>query len=384
MNQFRPSPAASTSTDVITSIPNSVTRDDSDIVEDTHEELALLAETPDVPACDECGTKWSGNLICSQCQSAFYCSKACQSAAWKHGGHKQNCAGMKADCERIGAEVVAAMKVEVDKKKSGDRTAKELFERLDAAGPYEAAMKIGLHDAMQHLFQLDCKQIRQRFAKVPCVYIYTPLIMSILFRGGRIEGRGEKSRRFKHMDGKRIKAYVESGLTRAFEDWFEASILIISFPFDDYIASTPGLAPIAYSAARNMISSWFMIWANKRASKAILAPNNTDIFRIRARVQFMAKLIRNALDIRRHVPDDRDPNGDLRCKLQVLGAMIQIRCRKLHRSQNCINDIDVNALLKPKGLEVKVQRIISIPIAEATIKKGSVLTNDEARLASAA
>ena len=44
----------------------------------------------DTPPCAHCGKEGAGELTCSRCKSASYCSKECQVADWKRG-HKLSC-----------------------------------------------------------------------------------------------------------------------------------------------------------------------------------------------------------------------------------------------------------------------------------------------------
>lgn len=48
------------------------------------------------PKCDHCGEAALHLRACSACKSVRFCSKACQVANWKQGGHKAECATLAA------------------------------------------------------------------------------------------------------------------------------------------------------------------------------------------------------------------------------------------------------------------------------------------------
>ena len=60
------------------------------------------------PTCDHCGEAALHLRACSACKSVRYCSKVCQVAAWKTGGHKAECATLAAARASRQARVVAA------------------------------------------------------------------------------------------------------------------------------------------------------------------------------------------------------------------------------------------------------------------------------------
>jgi hypothetical protein len=200
----------------------------------------------DIPECDS-AAKSSANS-CSRCQSAFYCTKECQKNAWKYGGHKQLCSGMKEQCARDAKRVVQALIL----RKKGDCIEMEqgdLLHVLDGAGAYKMAVKEGLHDALRQLFSHDAEHVKELFhgrgtahigGDAPAhVWAATRTVMCCVFRGKRAEGRAVKNTFFDYVDGQRIKAYVNSH-PEAFDLWFHASITTILLPFDSDIYRARG------------------------------------------------------------------------------------------------------------------------------------------------
>ena len=52
-------------------------------------------------ACAQCGKLASATQKCGQCQSVYYCSRLCQVAHWKQGGHKQECSKLVAAQDEV-------------------------------------------------------------------------------------------------------------------------------------------------------------------------------------------------------------------------------------------------------------------------------------------
>jgi hypothetical protein len=115
------------------------------------------SKDPDIPACDACGKEFSANLICSRCQSAFYCTKECQKSAWKFGGHKQLCDGMKEQCASDAKRVMNVL----TRRNTEDCMTLERHLLLvqDGAGAYKAAVAEGLHAALRGLFRDDAENV---------------------------------------------------------------------------------------------------------------------------------------------------------------------------------------------------------------------------------
>jgi hypothetical protein len=166
---------------------------------------AQAANVPDIPPCDYCGTNWTGNLFCSQCQMVFFCSKECQKVAWKQGGHKRECPKLQLDNERAPKEAVNRMKdtslSPLDRINQNDR---DLF---DIAGPYKLTLKEGLNEAIQQLFQEDMDS----FFNKGISSSYDAWVMTTLFRGNRQEGRDQsQGDLFSQVDPYRVRRKTRS------------------------------------------------------------------------------------------------------------------------------------------------------------------------------
>jgi hypothetical protein len=350
--------------------------------------LSKASKDPDIPACDACGKEFSANLICSRCQSAFYCTKECQKNAWKFGGHKELCDGMKEQCDRDAKRVVQAL----TRRNTEDCEALEgdLLQVLNGAGAYKAAVGEGLHEALCELFRDNAEHVLEVFRKNGAedhVWAATRTVMCSLFRGQRAEGRAVKNRSFGCVDGQRIKAYVNSH-PDAFDVWMDASIATIRLPFDSVIwrrrgPSSDGQHTFAHRAARDTIAGWILVWMNKRASRAILLPavaddaTETAAQAAKARSQSIADRLCTLLEETNEL-DQRDPGGGVSGMINQTAAMVAYRVREFEI------DFDFTKQLKLKNLAKNMYQQVAVPIGEATIEKGATLTNAEAKEAMAA
>ncbi|GFH50004.1 peptidase C19, ubiquitin carboxyl-terminal hydrolase 2 [Chaetoceros tenuissimus] len=70
--------------------------EEGEVGNSSKQDMRKIPEVPDYPSCDYCGEEFAGKLFCSQCRSAYYCSKECQKKHWKApNGHKANCLKME-------------------------------------------------------------------------------------------------------------------------------------------------------------------------------------------------------------------------------------------------------------------------------------------------
>jgi hypothetical protein len=341
-------------------------------------------EQPDIPACDSCGKEFSANLVCSRCKSAFYCSKECQKNAWKQGGHKHLCDGMKEKCAYDAKRVVQALR----RRNNEDCIAMEggLLYALDGAGAYKMAVKEGLYDALGQLFSDDAEHVKELFHAGPPKHVWaaTRTVMDSLFRGERAEGRAVKNKRFDYVDGQRIKEYVNSH-PEAFDVWFHASIITILLPFDSDIWDHRGSSNsrqhvYAYRAASDLIQSWMLVWANKRASRAILLPTFADDSTetrtaaqvAKTRAYSIANRYRIVMEIAEQL-GERDPTNAVASMMALCAAMVANRVHEYDI------DLDFNKELKLEGLELARYEQLAVPGANATIEKGTTLTEVEGK-----
>jgi hypothetical protein len=198
--------------------------------------LSKASQDPDIPACDACGREFSANLSCGACQSAFYCTKICQTNAWKYGRHKQECPDMREQCQQDAQRAVQAL----SRRSTEDCEALEgtdLLECLNGAGAYKAAVQEGFHEALCGLFRNDADGVMELFRSEGSsrwstrkksdnededggedahVWAATRTVTCSLFRGQRAEGRAVKNRSFGYVDGQRIKTYIISS-SQAFD-----------------------------------------------------------------------------------------------------------------------------------------------------------------------
>jgi hypothetical protein len=305
------------------------------VVDEDQREVDRLEESkyPDIPACDACGKEFSANLVCSRCQSAFYCTKECQKNAWKQGGHKKLCDGMKEKCIYDAKRVVRAL----TRRNKEDCIAMEggLLYFLDGAGAYKTAVKEGLHEALCQIFSNDAEHLKELFHGGPPTHVWaaTRTVTCSLFRGQRAEGQAVKNQRFDYVDGQRIKAYVTSH-PGAFDLWFHASVITFLLPFDTDIWSRRGSSNsrqhgFAHRAASDLIQGWMLVWANKRASRAILLPvvaddsteTRTAAQVAKTRAQSIANRYRVVMEMAEHL-EERDPNKAVASMIGLCAAMV--------------------------------------------------------------
>jgi hypothetical protein len=333
--------------------------------------LNSARQDPDIPACDACGKDFSGNLSCASCQSVFYCSKECQRAAWKQGGHKQTCPTMKEDCDKMAEHVLHLMKY-----KSND-VGHTHYDMLDMAGPYKAAVQKGLHKELLKLFQGDIQEVHDWRHDTGTMISKTGGAMCSLFRGERYEGRGIKSRSFACCDGNRIRMYVDSH-PRAFEAWWEASMATLLLALDDRVwRAGPGAHSTVRQHSRDTIAGWILVFATKSGSKAILLPNSPKE-ESKARAEYLANSIRKSMarfKVTAFSPE-RDPGGSLEGMLYQVAAEIDLRYQMFQM------DIGFEKLLKIKGSKMTTRyKGLALPFAEATIAKGKSINMEEGQAA---
>lgn len=330
---------------------------------------------PDIPSCDACGAEYAGNLQCSKCESAFYCSRECQVDHWKRGHHKQNCPTLQKQCQEIAAVVLS----ELDQCRGWDR--------LDGAGAYRAAVQLGLHKAILDLLQRDVDDAMKRYRQGKIALSYTQYIMSVLFRGQRVEGRAKHFQpRFGCLDGGRIKAFCKCD-PNAVDVWFDASIQMLKVPLDSVVyghrlrggGAYGGGGPNnvhthAHQAARDVWAGWVMVLTNPTASQAVLLPvkgEPNDPANL-TRAKTLVTKMRNAVKYRCSIDDDRDPGSVVEANLNTVAAMMDQRYREYGVQVDFVGHLNL------KGDHRRMFYQVAIPNAKATIAKGGNLTTQEA------
>jgi hypothetical protein len=125
---------------------------------------------------------------------------------------------MQEKCARDAKRVVQAL----TRRNSEDCLAMEtdIFEAVNGAGAYKAAVAEDLHEALRGLFRDEAELFRSGgdLNSDSSSHAHTRSVMCALFRGQRAEGRAVKNRSFGCVDGQRIKAYVNSH-PEAFDVW---------------------------------------------------------------------------------------------------------------------------------------------------------------------
>lgn len=321
-----------------------------------------------IPACDWCGAEAKGTKSCSQCQCVFYCSAKCQKADWKTGGHKKACATMKEE-----ATQTAKMVVEKMKNATGnpfDRVSE--LGKLDRSSAYDLALEYGLMGAVFDCFQYDIEHSRENFLGKNGVSL-TQWIVCTLFRGHRIS-RSEYNT-FGKVDGSRILDYL-AHRPDAFESWFNAVMAVIALPFEQEIFASKQYHMLVHQTARDCIAGFQLVWINGRASQAIMEAGN-DMERQAKRLKLMATSFHRILQLCwKYDNDGRDYNSVLEGNLNQILGMVDLRRREFG-----IKSVDPVAVCKLRGIKLTMYQRVGLPMARATIQKGRMLTNDEARLA---
>lgn len=328
------------------------------------------------PACDACGSEGTGVLLCTQCRSVFYCSKACQKNDWKHLGHKQACLTLKEEVERVGKQVADRM---------GDDDLPAIarvqgMDLLDGSGPYRVAVTAGLHGAVKDLFQNDLETCLERFLDGSDTTFCTQFIMSGIFKGQRREGQGTTGGSFRCIDGQRVKSYVASS-PDAFDVWFDASLEVFRTALDNQLyRSNRSHQQLARNGARDVWAAWIFVFVNPSASKRILLPNGVADEAAGDRARSIAKRIKKLLQDRWDAPsaEGKDPNSTLEGILNQVTAQVSYWCREFEIP------VEFEQLLELDGAHLQMYSQMAKPVGEATIAKGISLTNEEFQAAVAA
>jgi len=355
-----------------------------------------IGSEKDIPSCDACGKEWSGNLSCSRCHCVFYCGKQCQRAHWG-ASHKANCDTLQAESQRTALQVVERLQnpnavLEMDPYE---------LNRLDMAGPFNAAVRVGLYPAMQEAFRLetDHEQLVQKrltdWATPPRterMYSLTANVACAIFRGERVEGRGGRSKGFGCVDAYRIKKYLQSSSSSsvALDAWFDASLASVRVMLDPRIVRSPHHS-LAQRSARDIWAAWLLVLANPRAARAVLwnnhgrqqqqqqqqrdNNNNNNKDDIATQAKGMIAKIKPVLAKSYSASMESDPNLTLQGCLYQFVAMLDYHLREL-----CDIRLDVPKLLKFDKRE-KVKYISAMRLGVATIKKGRFLNNAETQVA---
>ena len=162
------------------------------------ESKAVDGKPPPQPrlACDHCGAS-SAKQRCSQCASAHYCGRDCQTAAWR-AGHKAECATLKQACERDGKKVVRALSSDA---KGPSRI--EHLGKLDREGAYAVAVGCGLFAGLTKAMRDDALDVQFAWIEGRCCS-YLHHITTTVFRGERHRTDGG----FGSVDADRVSSFL--------------------------------------------------------------------------------------------------------------------------------------------------------------------------------
>jgi MYND finger len=230
------------------------------------EEVEALADKtpppPDNPPCDGCLQPFTGTMLCSRCESVFYCCRECQESHWT-SKHKAECAELKRQSKQTARQVLQSF----EKMRGwGD---------LDVAGAYKAAVDRGLHDKIRSVLELDMGLpdcMIERYREGCASFCYTHCVMTTLFRGQRAEGKVHAlSNSFNCVDSRRIKGYVRSH-PYALDTWLQASVQLLRVVNDQAFLRKPEDHLAVCAKAMDVWRVWSLVFYSSRASRAILTP----------------------------------------------------------------------------------------------------------------
>jgi Tfp pilus assembly protein PilF len=128
--------------------------------------------------CGSCGKLVEGTLKCGRCKSTCYCSRDCQKAHWKHGGHKHECRPLVEAAKVVpAATVVVQMEGMSLGSDSGSTTARDSNDEDECAicldlvnGTNSRQLPCG------HVYHRECVQeLRKRGVNDLCPQCRAPL-----------------------------------------------------------------------------------------------------------------------------------------------------------------------------------------------------------------
>jgi MYND finger len=327
---------------------------------------------PDNPPCDGCSQPFTGTMQCSRCESVFYCGRECQTSHWK-AKHKAECAELKQQNEETAKHVLESFKEFRD------------WTDLDVAGAYKAAVHQGLHDKIREVLEVDKTSIVDRFNRDKVFLCYTNCVMSVLFRGQRAEGKTlDFSPAFNCVDGLRIKGYVRSHQD-ALDVWLQASVQLLRVVTDRGTLRSPIIHQAVHKVARDVWSSWSLVFTSSVASRAILAPfpaaagssgGEAESAEQRNRLsddhaRRIVTVLRDAVRIIAGANPRQDPNSTVEANVCTVAAMVHLRLQE-YRS-----GVNAESILNLKGVKKEMFQHVAIPLAKRMLEKGRILNAQE-------
>ena len=336
--------------------------------------LGKAPDVVDIPPCSNCGKDEGGKLVCSACKCVFYCNEECQKAHWKQGGHDKNCAEMNKFCEKTGQCAVKSIN---DKSLSPSERVKGV-RMLAGTGEYKAACKHGLNEALLEMLREERDHIFDRLDESSLnTGTYTFWIMTALFRANRLEGK-QNGRAFSHIDAYRCKKLIRAH-PRAFEDWFEASMVNITAfvdpRFDRDLAKRTRLMRVA----RDVAAAWSLNFTNPSlAKRIILGDSRAADEKARQRATWIIKQLKPTLTKLWKAAGDVDHGGAVEAQVNQFTAMVFWRLVEY----GVFKASEKNKFLKKLGIVGSHKTMfnsIAIPIADHMLRKGRAITGAESR-----
>ncbi|KAK1745703.1 hypothetical protein QTG54_003627 [Skeletonema marinoi] len=319
---------------------------------------------PDYPACDGCGSEYSGTMECTSCGSAFYCGRSCQVNHWKNGGHKDECPTLKERSQSIAKTTVEKL---MDESSPPLLRVQVLHDDpLDGSGPYKFAVDYGLHDAIYSAFLVDKEGVVENHTNENPLYrcCLTQWIMQSLFRGERISRQiHHGSNSFGKVDGGRILGYLHSHSDDGLQVWWKASLESAMVFLHSKISSTPDESFRCHQMARDIWAMWTHTFASKRASECILLTH--DKAACLERATWMIKQMKPYLSKLQSAREGLDRNEVIQAYFNQVPAMIAAQCRELAN----VTSVDPVKLLKLRGLDKKMYENIAKPHGEDMIRR---------------
>lgn len=324
------------------------------------ENKADAESSPDIPSCECCDLEYAGTMRCSQCECAFYCSKACQKRAWKELGHKQKCPTMKENAKKLAKEVVDRLN---DRELPPQQRVYDLDYNMNDNGPYKFAVEYGLHDSIRQAFLDDKDVLKNHLFQhdvlgMPHFYdlSFTRTIMTCLFRGERIS---KKHQSFSKVDPSRIQGYLNAYPEDGLQVWWKGSMYMVDVVVCDDFPSQDQFR--YHQTLRDILSVWCTTLGSKRVAQLILLTHDPE--KCKERATWMLNTMEPYMK-KLHERHDLDHNRSMDQYMNILAAIIQIRCKKLGNV-----DIDAPRVLNLKGKYLAIHRRYYPDMAKAHLKK---------------
>lgn len=226
-------------------------------------------------------------------------------------------------------------------------------------------------EIVQKLFALEPETFSEHWSGEggKMLFCNTQLIPCVLFHGQRLPS----NHCFSSVDAGRIIDYVSSH-PDASGARLDASLAVYLVPYGNH--SHPTLQRESNRMARDVMSVWGMVFTNKHAAKYILLGTLNE------KEMDQAAIVKRAQSIEKRLkpifaelyPDTRladTTNSNIEGLLHQMAAMIH------YRLQEYKIPVDFEAMIELDEVAAIKHRMVAVPMAEATIRKGRTLTMKE-------